>query len=111
MFDLIKQYKKIKNADQKIEIKTDLAMRLFMPLLSLLSVMLPAPFCLKYSRNIPIFMIYSIFIFGFICLITLCNGIYIVANNGVTSPFLCLSLLFTPLFIYTIWKHISLNKL
>jgi lipopolysaccharide export system permease protein len=69
------------------EIKTHFFHKLLMPLLPLLVFLSVAPFCVSYSRNIPIFIIYAVSIFGFILFFTFTNALVILGENQVLPPF------------------------
>ncbi len=71
---------------QRSEITTHLLFKLLMPLLSILAVISVAPFCVKYSRNVPVFFIYCIALFAFISFFTLIDACAILGENGVLPP-------------------------
>lgn len=78
------------------ELKTHFFHKLFMPLLSLLALLAIAPLCVGYQRNIPVFMIYAISIFGFVVFFTLTNALVILGENQVLPPF---AIMLTPFLI------------
>jgi len=88
------------------DLLTQLYFKLAMPLLSFLVVMAISPFCVNYSRNIPIFFIYACGLFGFIAFFTFMDAAVIIGENQVVSPFLAI---FSPFLIcgglFT-WKFI-----
>lgn len=71
---------------EKSEISTQLYFKSCMPLLSLLVVFAVAPFCVRYSRMQPIFLIYAIALFGFIAFFTLMDAAVILGQNMAVTP-------------------------
>jgi lipopolysaccharide export system permease protein len=108
---LINKYFKTKDKDQKLEISSHLTYKLLMPFLALFVCLIPAPFCLKYSRNIPIFMIFALSIFVFISFITLIDAALIIAQNHVFSPFWSLFILFCMPLIGSITQYNKLRSI
>jgi lipopolysaccharide export system permease protein len=105
---LLKHYMKSDIASKKIQssIATHLFYKITVLFLSFLTIICCAPFCLIFSRKLPIFMIYAISIFGMICYFTLLDGAIIIGESGKKSsewlticPFLLIFLLFFPKFI------------
>jgi lipopolysaccharide export system permease protein len=88
----------------KGEIKTHFFHKLFMPLLPLLAFFAISPFCVRYSRNIPIFLIYGLSIFGFVVFFTLVNALVILGENQIIPPFLAMGLPFLVGFIISSQK-------
>ncbi len=74
------------------QVLTHLLFKMTMPLLSLLVVVASCPFCLRYSRNLPIFFTYTIALFGFIAFFALMDAAVIVGENHVVSPYLAILL-------------------
>lgn len=69
---------------------THFLFKMAMPFLSLLVVAAAAPFCLRYSRNLPIFFTYAIALFSFISFFTLMDAAVILGENLVLSPYLAI---------------------
>lgn len=74
----------------RAEVATHFAHKCLMPLLSLLVVIAVAPFCINYSRNIPIFFIYSLALFSYVAFFTLIDGAIIIGENSVVPPILAI---------------------
>lgn len=74
------------NKRQQGEIQAALTYKLLMPLLCFFVVLIPAPYCLQFGRNIPLFFIFAITIFGFVAFITIIGAALVVAENGVLHP-------------------------
>ncbi|MES2200580.1 MAG: LptF/LptG family permease [Chlamydiota bacterium] len=74
----------------KGEIETYFFYKLIMPLLSFLVLIGVLPFCIKYSRTPPLFMIYGPAIFCFVVFFTLMNAMTIIAENNVLPPYIAI---------------------
>lgn len=70
------------------EILAYLSFKCLMPLLSFLVVFAVAPFCVRYSRGLPLFLIYTFSLFGFLTFFTLMDSAVIIGKNGVIHPIL-----------------------
>lgn len=68
------------------EIRTYLWYKLLMPLLPLLTVVGVIPSCVRYTRSLPLFLLYSNGIFAFIVFFTFIDAMLIVSENQVLSP-------------------------
>lgn len=70
--------------------------KLMMPWLCLLAIIAPAPYCVRYSRNLPVFLIFAFSLFGLIAFYTFMDAALVVSKRQVLSPFLaiCGSFLF-----------------
>lgn len=77
-----------KNASYlKGELLTNFYYKCAMPLLPLVVVAACTPFCVQYARKIPLFLLYSLSLFGFISFFTLMDAALILGENRVTAPF------------------------
>ncbi len=74
----------------KGELETHFFYKLIMPLLSFLVLIGVLPFCIKYSRSPPLFMIYGPAIFCFVVFFTLMNAMTIIGENNVLPPYLAI---------------------
>ncbi|MBS0627023.1 MAG: LptF/LptG family permease, partial [Verrucomicrobia bacterium] len=70
------------------EIETHLFHKLAMPLLSFLVLIGVIPFCVRYTRTPPLFMIYGPAIFSFVVFFTLTNAMTIIGENHVLPPYI-----------------------
>ncbi len=64
------------------------------PFLSLFVIAAAAPFCLRYSRNLPMFFTYAIALFGFVAFFALMDAAVILGENLIVSPYLAIILPF-----------------
>jgi lipopolysaccharide export LptBFGC system permease protein LptF len=67
--------------------KAHLIYKIIISIISHLIIIACAPFCIIFSRKLPIFIIYGISIFGVIGFITLLDCALILAENQVVPPF------------------------
>lgn len=75
-------------SDYHTEVLANLNYKLSMPLLAFLVVIGPSRYCTRFSRHLPVFVIYCIAIFGLISYFTLINAAFILAENNVFNPVL-----------------------
>jgi lipopolysaccharide export system permease protein len=74
-------------AVERPQILSHLLFKLVMPLFPFLSVIAIFPYCVRYSRMIPAFLIYALAIFCFIAFSTLIDAGVILGENNIISPF------------------------
>lgn len=71
---------------EKQEVLTQFLFKSMMPSLGILVVLIIAPFCISYSKNLPQFFIYSIAIFSFVAYIALMDAAVILGESNTISP-------------------------
>ena len=76
------------------QVLTHFLFKLAIPFLSLLVVIAGAPFCIRHSRNLPVFLTYAIALFSFIAFFTLIDAAVILGENLTLSPYLAILLPF-----------------
>lgn len=92
-------------SDRDAQIETYLFKKLAMALLAVLAVLGPAPFCVRFGRRQPIFLIYGLSILSFVSFLTTMGAVEILGEEHVFSPalvmwtpvILCLALLAWPM--------------
>lgn len=82
--------------------------KLMMPWLCLLAIMAPAPFCVKFSRQFPMFFIYICGIFGIIAFYLLMDASQIIAKRQVLTPLLAIGVPFMSIFGFFWWRYSKL---
>ncbi len=60
--------------------------RLAMPLACLLAIMIPAPFCLRFTRTLPKFLIYACSLFALVFFFLLLNAASLLGDRQVLNP-------------------------
>jgi lipopolysaccharide export system permease protein len=68
------------------QVLTHLLFKCVMPFLSLLVVAAAAPFCLRHSRNLPLFFTYAIALFSFVAFFAMMDAAVIMGENLAVSP-------------------------
>ncbi len=71
---------------KKSEIQTLLLYKIAMPLLALLIPIAVAPYCIRYSRQLPIYVIYAISLLAYVIFYTLMDATVILGKNQVMPP-------------------------
>lgn len=89
---------------QASEVLTQLCYKLIMPLLSLLVLVAIAPYCIRYTRSVPIFYIYTAGLFGFIAFFTLMDSSTILGSHRTLPPMVALLLPFGLCSAFFSWK-------
>lgn len=79
------------------------------PWLCLLAVLAPAPFCVYFSRQLPIFFIYICGIFGLIAFYMFMDAASVVAKRQVLHPLWAITFPFLGLFILAGWRFIKMK--
>lgn len=92
---------------QASEALTYVGYKLTMPLLSLLVVIAVAPFCIRYTRNVPTFFIYSMGLFGFIAFFTLLDACIILGSHRTIPPLLAILVPFGVCSAFFSWKFVK----
>lgn len=76
---------------------TALYQKLALPWLALIAVIAVAPFCIRFSRTLPIFFIFSGGIFGLVAIYMVMNAAIILGERQVLSPLLAI---FAPMGVF-----------
>jgi len=94
--------------DREAEAATFFYFKLTLPFVCLLAVIGPAPFCLGFIRNLPVFLIYALSLGGIITFFTLVNSSVILGESQVIPPIL--AILLPQIFFFFIlgWKYAKL---
>ncbi|MFT4552548.1 MAG: lipopolysaccharide export system permease protein [Chlamydiales bacterium] len=83
--------------DKEAQVLTAFSYKTAIPWVCLLAVIAPAPFCMVFTRNLRIFLIYSIGIFTFVAFFTIMDAATVLAENQVASP---LSIIWSPMLLF-----------
>lgn len=84
--------------------------KLTIPWLCLLAIIAPAPFCVKFSRQFPTFLIYVGNLFGLIAFYMFMDAAQVVAKRQVISPFWAICGPFLTTLSYFVWRFIKKMK-
>lgn len=94
--------------DRSAESATFFYFKLISPLICFLAVIGPAPFCLRFSRNLPVFFIYTLSLFGMIAFYTLVNSSVVLGESQVLPPIIAILLPQTVFFLVLGFRYAKL---
>jgi lipopolysaccharide export system permease protein len=80
--------------------------KLALPWLCLLAVVAPAPFCLRFSRQFPVFLVYASSLFGLIGIYILIDAAHVLGRRQVMDPLYALWTPFVVFFLIFGWRYI-----
>lgn len=91
--------------DREAENFSLLYLKLISPLACLLAIIGPAPFCLRFSRTLSVFMIYALSLFGMVTFYMLVNSSFILGQSQIFPP--ALSIIVPQLLMFTFlgWNY------
>lgn len=96
-------------SEKEAQIMTALYYKMTLPWLCLLAVIAPAPFCVAFTRQLPVFFIYACGIFGLVAFYLLIDSAMLLGKRQLLAPWLAVGfpfMLFFGLFSYRYWKKI-----
>lgn len=79
--------------------------KICLPWLSLLTFLAIAPFCLQFTRQLPVFMLYLVGMIGLVSFYLIINAAYMLGENQIISPFLATCFPFLVTGICVLWKY------
>lgn len=83
--------------------------KLALPWLCLLVVIAPAPFCLLFTRHLPVFAIFSFALAGFVIFLTFFDAMLILGEGLVLPPLVAAWSPFLPVYGYFTYKYIRMK--
>lgn len=95
-------------SEKETQVMTIFYQKIISPWLCLIAVLFPAPFCVRFSRNIPTFFIYAITIFGLFAFFLIMDAASILGKRQVLSPNFALWPAFAALCIPILWRYKNL---
>lgn len=96
--------------EKESKILTAFYWKLVMPWLCLLAIIAPAPYCVRFSRNLPIFFIYVCSLFGLIAFYMFMDAAQVIAKRQVIAPFWAICGSFMIMFSYFTWRFSKLQS-
>lgn len=90
--------------EKESKILTAFYWKLIIPWLCLLAIVAPAPYCVIFSRQLPVFLIYVCSLFGLIAFYMFMDAAQVVAKRQVVPPFWAICVPFTTIFSYFGWR-------
>lgn len=82
--------------------------KLALPWLSLLSIIACAPFCVRFSRTLPVFFIYALSIFGLVAFYLILNAAVVLAERQMLHPAIAIGIPFAFFFSLFGWRFLKL---
>lgn len=98
----------LKPNEKESKILTSFYWKLALPWLCIMAIMAPAPYCTRFSRHLPIFLIYLCSLFGLIAFYMFMDAAQVVARRQVLTPFWAIVAPFFTVYLYFTWQY---NKL
>lgn len=74
-------------SEKEAELLSTFYRKLAMPWLCFLAVIAPAPLCMRFTRHLPVFLIYSLSIFGLVAFYLIMNSAALLGEKQVINPF------------------------
>lgn len=81
-------------SEKQAQLVTSFYYKLAMPWLALLAVIAPIPFCVKFTRHLPLFLIYAWSIFGLVAFYIVMNSSLVLGERQVLPPHLAIGIPF-----------------
>lgn len=92
---------------QASEVLTLFTHKLIMPILSILVVLAAVPYCIRYTRTLPIFFIYAASLFSYISFFTLIDACVILGTHNTINPLIILLCPFALCFGLSLFKFVK----
>jgi lipopolysaccharide export system permease protein len=87
------------------QILTVFYFKMAIPWLCVLAVIGPAPFCVRFTRQLPVFFIYACSVFGLIALYLLMDALQLLGKRQVLSPALAIWPIFLSISAVLGWRY------
>lgn len=90
--------------EKESKVLSALYWKLAIPWLCLFAIIAPAPYCVRFARQLPIFLIYVFSLFGLIAFYTLMDAAEVMAKRQVLSPLMAIGFPFLVVFFVVGWR-------
>lgn len=87
-------------SEKEASLLTTYYYKLALPWLCLLAVLAPAPLCIRFSRTLPIFFVYSISIFGLVAFYLIIDAAVVLSERQMVAPIVAIWLPFATFFTF-----------
>lgn len=81
-------------SEKQAQLVTSFYYKMAMPWLAFLAVIAPIPFCVYFTRNLPLFMIYAWSIFGLVAFYIIMNSAFVLGERQVLAPHMAIGIPF-----------------
>lgn len=95
--------------EKESKIMTAFYWKLTIPWLCLMAIMAPAPYCILFSRQLPIFLIYMCSLFGLIAFYMFIDAAQVIAKRQVIPPFWAICCPFLLIFSFFGWRFYKME--
>lgn len=95
-------------SEKEASLLTTYYYKLALPWLCLLAVIAPAPFCVRFSRTLPLFFIYALSIFGLVAFYLIMDATVVLGERQMINPALAIWVPFTCFFTFFGWRFLRL---
>jgi lipopolysaccharide export system permease protein len=93
-------------SEKEARLLTTYYYKLALPWLCLLAVIAPAPFCITFSRTLPIFFIYALSLFGLVAAYLIMDAAVILGERQLIAPAIAIWTPFTLFFAFAGWRFL-----
>lgn len=94
-------------SDKEARILTSFYYKLAIPWLCLLVFIAPAPFCLQFTRQLPVFFIYLVGMLGTVAFYLIMSTAVVLGENQVVPPVWAIWLPFSLFFVFFSWRYLK----
>lgn len=112
LFPLSLLWEKLPDApksEKEAAILTAFTKKMFLPWLSLFAVLISAPFCVTFGRQIPSFMIYACSIFALVALYLVLDAGEVLAKRQMMHPAVALLIPMALASLFPLWRYVRLR--
>lgn len=107
--DLWKKLPQTITSEKESSITSVFYHKMIMPWLCLLAVVGPAPFCVRYSRSLPLFFIYALSIFGLVTIYLIFDSTLLLGKRQIFEPWLAVLVPFFVCASAASYKYLRIN--
>lgn len=94
------------SSEKEARLITTFHQKLVFPWLCLLAVIVPAPFCMIFTRRFPVFVVYAGSIFGFMAIYIVMNAAHVLGRRQLIDPLLAIWIPFLVFAVPAFWRII-----
>lgn len=95
-------------SEKEAQLLTTYYYKLALPWLCLLAVLAPTPFCIRFSRTLPVFFIYALSIFGLVAFYLVMDATVVLGERQMFNPALAIWVPFASFFAFFGWRFLRL---
>ncbi len=95
--------------DMQARTLTSFFHKMLMPWLCLLAIIGPAPYCLRFTRQLPVFMIYLVSMITLVTFYLIMNAAMIIGENQVYPPIVAVGIPFAAYAVFFGWKYYRMS--